>query len=410
MSSTPKPAGDEATALITQLARLTPSSLSHDKQARYAALALSRQLTAVLEGPVNRATELTFKPMTTIAAQIGVRMNFFSAIVDATTNSAALSISSAELAEITGADALLVSRILRVMSSIDFVTEVGKDEWRANETTKAMATPEIAAGHRFVYTCLVQSAVQLPRFLSSIGWQSPEEPRAGVFQFAQKTEKDMFSWLVSTDTENGLWRDFNTFMGHTMGAREYWVEWWDVEGRLLSGFDERSGEGVLLVDVAGGRGHDVQAFCEKVGEGRGRVVLQEVRGVLDGIEEGELDRSVERMEYDFFSEQPVKGARAYFMHHILHDWSDKYCHMILKQLREAMTPGYSRLLIHDLILPDTGAAEYQARFDLTMMTFNSGMERSRSQWRKLMEEAGFKMLGLWEHFDADGIVEVEVAA
>ena len=98
------------------------------------------------------------------------------------------------------------------------------------------------------------------------------------------------------------------------------------------------------------------------------------------------------------------------MHHILHDWSDKYCLMILKQLREAMKPGYSRLLIHDLILPDTGALEYQTRFDMTMMTFNSGMERSRSQWTKLMEDAGFKVLGLWEHFDADGIVEVEVAA
>jgi hypothetical protein len=98
------------------------------------------------------------------------------------------------------------------------------------------------------------------------------------------------------------------------------------------------------------------------------------------------------------------------MHHILHDWSDKYCHRILKQLHDAMTPGYSRLLIHDLILPDVGAAEFQARFDLTMMTFNSGMERSREEWTKLLEDAGFRVLGLWEHLDADGIIEAEVAA
>lgn len=96
------------------------------------------------------------------------------------------------------------------------------------------------------------------------------------------------------------------------------------------------------------------------------------------------------------------------MHHILHNWSDKYCHLILKQLREAMIPGYSRLLVHDLILPDVGAVEYQARFDVTMMTFNSGMERSRTEWTKLLEDAGFRVLELWEHFDADGIVEAEV--
>lgn len=97
------------------------------------------------------------------------------------------------------------------------------------------------------------------------------------------------------------------------------------------------------------------------------------------------------------------------MHHILHDWSDKHCHVILNQLRQAMQPGYSKLLIHDLILPKTGAAEFQARYDLTMMTFNSGMERSASEWVLLLETAGFKVTGIFEHLDADGIIEAEVA-
>jgi hypothetical protein len=74
-----------------------------------------------------------------------------------------------------------------------------------------------------------------------------------------------------------------------------------------------------------------------------------------------------------------------------------------------MHPGYSKLLIHDLILPDTGAQEIQARFDLVMMTFNGGMERSTTQWIKLLEDAGFVNIKLWEHFDHDGIIEAEVA-
>ena len=73
-----------------------------------------------------------------------------------------------------------------------------------------------------------------------------------------------------------------------------------------------------------------------------------------------------------------------------------------------MTPGYSKLLIHELILPNTGAAEIQARYDLVMMTFNGGMERSKAQWSKLLEEAGFVNITFWEHFDHDGIVEAEV--
>jgi hypothetical protein len=103
------------------------------------------------------------------------------------------------------------------------------------------------------------------------------------------------------------------------------------------------------------------------------------------------------------------GARGYFLHHIIHDWSDKYCHLILEAKQPAMRPGYSKLLIHDLILPDSGAQEIQARFDLVMMTFNRGMERSKAQWSKLLEDARFVNIKLWEHFDHDGIIEAEIA-
>jgi hypothetical protein len=73
-----------------------------------------------------------------------------------------------------------------------------------------------------------------------------------------------------------------------------------------------------------------------------------------------------------------------------------------------MVPGYSKLLIHELILPDTGSAEIQARYDLVMMTFNGGMERSKTQWKRLLEDVGFCNIRIWEHFDHDGIVEAEV--
>ena len=74
-----------------------------------------------------------------------------------------------------------------------------------------------------------------------------------------------------------------------------------------------------------------------------------------------------------------------------------------------MAPGYSKLLVHDIILPNTGTVEIQARFDLVMMTLNSGMERSKTQWTKLLEDAGFCNITIHEHFDNDGIIEAEVA-
>lgn len=80
----------------------------------------------------------------------------------------------------------------------------------------------------------------------------------------------------------------------------------------------------------------------------------------------------------------------------------------MKHIREAMVPGYSKLLIHELILPNTGTEEHQARFDLVMMTFNGGMERSKSEWTKLLEDCGFQVTELWEHGDSDGVIEAQL--
>lgn len=74
-----------------------------------------------------------------------------------------------------------------------------------------------------------------------------------------------------------------------------------------------------------------------------------------------------------------------------------------------MTPGYSKLLLHELILPNQGASPFQATLDLAMMTFNAGMERSQKQWRLLLETAGFEVVKFWvPDEDADGIIEAIV--
>lgn len=53
--------------------------------------------------------------------------------------------------------------------------------------------------------------------------------------------------------------DFHLLMGNTRGARNYWVDWYPIDAKLLSGFDVED-SGSLLVDVGGSRGHDLQAF------------------------------------------------------------------------------------------------------------------------------------------------------
>jgi len=61
-------------------------------------------------------------------------------------------------------------------------------------------------------------------------------------------------------------------------------------------------------------------------------------------------------------------------HNVLHDWSNAECQKILTQIKEAMEPGYSRLLINETVLALSSAPMVRAT-DLLMMSVNAGAER-----------------------------------
>ena len=80
---------------------------------------------------------------------------------------------------------------------------------------------------------------------------------------------------------------------------------------------------------------------------------------------------------------------------MLHDWPDAECQKILLHLSAAMQPVYSKLLINEFIIPDVGASDFITAVDLTMMTMSGGMERTESQWRKLLASAGLGIERIW---------------
>ena len=104
------------------------------------------------------------------------------------------------------------------------------------------------------------------------------------------------------------------------------------------------------------------------------------------------------------------GARVYYLRSILHDWPDDKCKLILKHLASAMKPGYSKILINELILPDQGCGIIPAQLDMTMMVCLGAMERSEKQWHELVGSAGLKIEKIWtDASDADGIIELALA-
>lgn len=119
------------------------------------------------------------------------------------------------------------------------------------------------------------------------------------------------------------------------------------------------------------------------------------------------------MPHDFLAEQPIKGARAYFMHSILHDWPDDVCVKILSRLADAMKPGYSKLLIFECVIPRTGAYWEATAGDLLMMYQLSALERTEDNWRHLLERSGLplKITKFWSSGQqaVENVIECELA-
>ena len=85
-------------------------------------------------------------------------------------------------------------------------------------------------------------------------------------------------------------------------------------------------------------------------------MVQDLEPVIAAAEKqapAEFSHRVKFMTHDFLTEQSVHGADVYFFRWILHNWSDKYCVKILRNLIPALKKG-ARIVINDGVLPKAG--------------------------------------------------------
>lgn len=106
---------------------------------------------------------------------------------------------------------------------------------------------------------------------------------------------------------------------------------------------------------------------------------------------------------------PLLGARAYYMHSILHDWPDEVCRKILSRIIAAMRPGHSKLLINENVVPSKEAYWETTGLDLLMLAFG-GKERSERDWHELLSSVGLKIANIWTaERGVESLIECELA-
>ncbi|OKL55302.1 hypothetical protein UA08_09459 [Talaromyces atroroseus] len=149
----------------------------------------------------------------------------------------------------------------------------------------------------------MKAIYKLPEFFRSTGYRNPDDATAGPFQFAYETSQHWFQWVSDRPA---VCQQFNHHMSAYHQGRPSWMdhEFYPVENDLLN-LVKPGPNTVLLVDIGGGFGHDLQKFRQKHPSAPGRLIVQDK---ADVIRQGPIElEKVEFMAHDFFTEQPIKG-------------------------------------------------------------------------------------------------------
>ena len=153
----------------------------------------------------------------------------------------------------------------------------------------------------------VPGLLALPEFLSKSQYQNPNNLLDGAFQLGHNTKDHVFSW-ISQHPEY-----LSQFQNHMTGSRTGRLHWMDpnfysIEKNLIERAKTES-DAVFLVDLGGGKGRDLHELYRKHPNLPGKLVLQDLKGVIEEARASGLDEKIIPMEHNFFTEQPIKGMR-----------------------------------------------------------------------------------------------------
>ncbi|RKL45800.1 hypothetical protein BFJ72_g3345 [Fusarium proliferatum] len=301
------------------------------------------------------------------------------------------SISLQDLSQATGVqDSLLVA------SGFLDQTEPDGGEYKHTKFSLAYILDEPAPGYLFLamYDEWFKHMHNFDDYLVSKGkYEEPQDPLYNPYTAYWKQEGTPVWSLMMQNPER-----FQTFQTGMAGI--------DVAIPVTGHFDfstlknespDTDNTTIELVDVGGGEGTVLNKILEAHPELSPRnCVLQERPEVIQLAKSKKtLPDDVQLVEHDFMTEQPVKGAKAYFMRMILHDYADAVGTQILTRLAEAMKP-YSRVLICEMVLaPRVGEADFaSAVLDQAVMTMG-GKERTEAGFQKMFDASGLELVKTW---------------
>ncbi|KAF1950753.1 o-methyltransferas-like protein [Byssothecium circinans] len=334
-----------------------------------------RDLQYSLETPEHTMQRLIYTGLTTASIRVSLDLKIFNQLAESDR-----SLTINELSESADTDPILLGRLLRHQASLGIIRQTAQDEFTHSQTTKNLSIPDIQSGIFFCNDVLDPAYHAMPTFLAERKYRNPNELLDTPFNTAWSTKMPLWDWLSEHPEHRS---HFDRFMVAQRSSVKNCFSFLSLDKECENWPAERP----VFVDVGGGTGQQCIALKEKFPELPGTVILQDLPTVVAGVE---LPEGIKVHAYDFFTPQPVKGAKYYYLRAIMHDHADDKCLEILKNIVDAMTDE-STLLLDEIVVPDQDVDWFVTQTDLAMMVQFSSMERTEEQWRRLLSEAGLKV-------------------
>jgi SAM-dependent methyltransferase len=147
-----------------------------------------------------------------------------------------------------------------------------------------------------------------------------------------------------------------------------------------------------VVDVGGGLGTVLTELTAHYPQLKGilfdrAAVISQAASVFAGHPEAER---ITLQSGDFFESVP-RGADAYVIKHVLHNWDDEHAARILRLCAAALRPGGHVLIVEGILMPGE-RPDGTAWLDLEMFALcGAGHERSKPAFRRLLQQAGLSL-------------------
>ena len=281
-----------------------------------------------------------------------------------------------KLAKATGADEQALRRLLTALSTIGICSRTSEDSYALTDLGACL---DSSAAHS------VKGWAILETELLSKSWSGMlESVMTGKTAAQLQGVDDSFDLMGRTPE---LVDKFNAAMVELTRL---------VTPSVLQSYD--FGGISHLMDVGGGSGELLGAIAQQNRKLRGTVfdLPRCAEAASRHLQQIGVSDRVEFVAGDFFKSVPAI-ADAIILKSIIHDWNDARSISILRNCREAL-PGGGKLLLVERLMPEKPTAtdedKAHALSDLNMMRGPGGCERTKGQYRELVEQSGFALAAI----------------